>query len=80
MRESCLGVKRIKIKVRGYAKGIFQIKTSWNGPILAQIPVNNTNVWEEYSSDIDIEDGIHSIYFTYVGGGKASLFSFTLEA
>ncbi|MBH1942266.1 family 43 glycosylhydrolase [Mobilitalea sibirica] len=73
------GVKRIKIKVRGYANGAFQVKTTWDGPVLAQIPVNFTNVWEEYSSDIEIEDGIHSIYFTYTGGGNASLLSFTLE-
>ena len=76
----CQGVKRIKIKARGYANGTFQLKTAWDGPVLAEIPVNYTNVWEEYASDIEIEDGVHSIYFTYVGGGNASLLSFTLEA
>lgn len=73
-------VKRIKIKVRGYANGVFQVKTAWDGPVLAQIPVKNSNVWEEYSSDFKIEDGIHPIYLTYTGGGNASLLSFTLEA
>ncbi len=75
----CQGVKRISIKVRGYAKGIFELKTAWNGPVLAQLPVNYTNVWEEYASDLELEDGVHSIYFTYTGGGNASLLSFTLE-
>ncbi len=75
----CRGVKNIKLKVRGYANGTFQVKTSWDGPVLAQIPVNYTNVWEEYSSVIEIEDGIHAIYLTYTGGGNASLLSFTLE-
>jgi hypothetical protein len=41
--------------------------------------VDYSNVWEEYSSNIVLEDGIHSIYFTYIGGGNASLLSFTLE-
>lgn len=75
----CRGVKRIKLKVRGYANGTFQVKTSWDGPVLAQIPVEYTNVWEEYSSDLKLEDGIHAIYLTYSGEGNASLLSFTLE-
>ncbi len=75
----CKGVKSIKIKVRGYASGAFQVKTAWDGPVLAEIPVGFTNVWEEYSSDIKIEDGVHAIYLAYTGGGNASLRSFTLE-
>lgn len=75
----CQGIKKIKIKVRGYANGTFQVKTSWNGSVIAQIPVNYSNVWEEYYSDLELGDGIHSIYFTYTGGGNASLLSFTLE-
>ncbi len=75
----CYSVKRIKIKVRGYANGVFEVKTAWDGPVLAQLPVNYTNVWEEYTSGIELEDGVHSIYFTYAGGGNASLLSFTLE-
>lgn len=74
------GIKRIIIKVRGYANGAFLVKTAWDGPILAQIPVEYSNVWEEYSSNIAIEDGIHAIYLTYTGEGNASLLSFTLEA
>lgn len=73
------GIKRIKIKVRGYANGTFLVKTAWDGPLLAQIPVEYSNVWEEYASDITIEDGIHAIYLTYTGDGNASLLSFTLE-
>lgn len=75
----CKGVKRIKIKVRGYANGTFQVKTSWDGPVLAEIPVQYTNVWEEYSSPIELEDGVHAIYLAYTGDGNASLLSFTLE-
>lgn len=76
----CKSVKKIKIKVRGYASGAFEVKLSWDGPVLASIPVQYTNVWEEYSADITIPDGIHPIYLTYTGGGTASLLSFTLEA
>ncbi len=75
----CKGVKKVKIKVRGYCKGDFEVKTSWNGKALGRITVNFTNVWTEYSADISIPDGIQALYFTYTGQGSASLASFTLE-
>jgi hypothetical protein len=75
----CNGIKKIKIIVRGYCDGAFEVKTSWNGTALGKIPVGYTNIWTEYSSDIIIPDGIQALYFTYTGGGTASLASFTLE-
>ena len=75
----CRGVKRVKIKARGYAKGVFEVKTSWDGPALGSIPVNFTNIWKEYAADIAIPDGVHALYFTYTGSGNAQLASFTLE-
>lgn len=73
------GVKRVKINVRGYCKGDFEIKTSWNGPALGTIPVAFSNVWKEYTADIRIPDGVHALYITYTGQGSASLASFTFE-
>jgi len=75
----CRGVKRVKIKVRGYAKGAFEVKTAWDGAALGVIPVDFTNVWKEYAADIAIPDGVHALYFTYTGSGNAQLASFTLE-
>jgi hypothetical protein len=75
----CRGVKRVKIKVRGYAKGAFEVKTAWDGPALGSIPVDFTNIWKEYEADIAIPDGVHALYFTYRGGGNAQLKSFALE-
>ena len=75
----CKGVKKVKIKVRGYCKGDFELRTSWDGPVLGRIPVVYSNVWKEYSADIKIPDGVHALYFTYTGEGSASLASFTLE-
>ena len=72
-------VKKIKIKVRGYIKGEFLIKTSWDGPVLGSIPVNYSNVWEEYSADVSIADGVHSLYFEYQGEGNGSLLSVSFE-
>lgn len=74
----CKGIKRFKIKVRGYCKGYFEIKTSWDGKVLGSIPVEFSNIWKEYSTDIDIPDGVQALYLTYRGDGSASLASFIL--
>lgn len=75
----CHGVRKISIRVRGYAEGEFEVRTSWNGEVLAKIKVVNSNVWEEYVVPVQIPDGKQAIYLTYRGGGNASLLSFTLE-
>lgn len=73
------GVSRITITVRGYAKGVFQVKTARNGEGLAEIPVDYTNVWEDYTVPVSIEDGIHALYLTFCGQGNAMLKSFELR-
>lgn len=75
----CKGIKQVKIKVRGYCRGQFEVKTAWDGEVLGTIPVEFTNIWKEYSADIEIPDGIQALYFTYRGGGSAHFGSFTLE-
>ncbi len=71
-------VGRITITVRGYAKGVFQVKTAWDGPVLGEIPVDYTNVWEDYSAPVAVEDGVHALYLTFRGQGNPMLKSFEL--
>ena len=75
----CKDVKSISVIVRGYASGKFEVRTKWDGPVLAEIPVQYTNVWETYTADIQLPDGINAIYLTYKGQGNASLKSFILN-
>lgn len=75
----CRGIRKVKIQVRGYCKGAFEIKTSWNGAALGTIAVDSTNIWKDYFADILIPDGVQALYFAYTGQGLASLKSFTLE-
>ena len=75
----CKGVKRVSIRVRGYCKGEFHVKTAWDGPSLGSIPVVFSNIWKEYTAEIAIPDGVHALYFEYQGSGGASLASFKLE-
>ncbi|MFW5749267.1 MAG: family 43 glycosylhydrolase [Halanaerobium sp.] len=74
----CHNIKKLKIKVRGYCSGSFKVKTAWGGEVLAEIPVKSSNIWQEYTADIEIPAGVQPLYFTYRGEGSASLASFTL--
>lgn len=74
----CHGVKGIKIRTRGYGAGIFEVRTAWDGEVLAKIRVEDSNVWEEYTAPIQIPDGKQAVYLTYRGERNASLLSFTL--
>lgn len=75
----CKDVTGISIKTRGYAGGYFEVRTAWDGEVLSRIPIQYSNVWEEYSVSVDIADGLQAIYLTYRGEGIASLLSFTLK-
>jgi hypothetical protein len=77
----CKGVKKITIKARGGLGfgGAFEIMTEWNGTPICTIKTVTTNEWKEYSSDISIPDGVHALYFRFVGRTQTSLASFTLE-
>ena len=75
----CSGIGKVKIRVRGYCQGLFEIRTSWDGPVLGQIPVGFTNVWTEYETEAAVPDGVQALYLTYRGSGSAALASFTLE-
>lgn len=75
----CRNISEIIIKARGYMNGYFEVRTAWNGDVLAQIPVRNANVWEEFRAPLVIPDGKQALYLTYRGRDKASLLSFTLK-
>lgn len=74
----CSHVREIRIKTRGYADGVFEVRTTWNGEVLAQLRLRYTNVWEEYAAPVSIPDGVQALYLTYRGGGNVSLLSFEL--
>lgn len=75
----CKNVAKIAVKTRGYADGCFEVRTAWDGPLLAKIPIQSSNVWEEHSAPVEIADGTQAVYLTYRGGGNASLLSFSLR-
>lgn len=76
---SCEGIREIRIRTRAYGDGVFEVRTTWNGEVLAKIPVKSSNVWEESGAPAHIPDGKQAIYLTYRGNGCMSLLSFSLH-
>lgn len=74
----CKGVKKVRIKTRGYATGVFEVKTAWDGEALGEIPIKFNNIWTPAEADIRIPDGVHALYFTYRGTGAPAMSSFEL--
>ena len=63
---------------RGYADGVIEIRTKWNGEALGHVQLHYTNIWNRYEADAKIPDGVQAIYLTYRGQGTAQLKSFEL--
>lgn len=74
----CKGITKFSVTVRGYTYGSFELRTKWDGEPLCTVKVDSSNVWETYTADVDMPDGINAIYISYRGGGTAMLKSFTL--
>lgn len=70
------GITGIAIQTRGYGRGYIEVRTSIQGPVLAQIAIEYTNVWESYNADVTIEEKVFDLYFTYRGEGATSFRSF----
>ncbi|MFP4016919.1 MAG: family 43 glycosylhydrolase [Halanaerobiales bacterium] len=75
----CNGVNKITFKIRGACDGVFEVMTGWDGPSIGEIPVYSSNEWKEHSAEVTVPDGVHALYFKYLGKGYLSLASFTLE-
>ncbi len=76
---TCEGISEICIWTRAYGDGVFEVRTAWDGEVLAKIPVTSSNVWEKSCAPVQIPDGKQAIYLTYRGGGCLSLRSFSLH-
>ena len=66
-------VRRIAVETRAYAHGVFEVRCGLDGPVLAEIPVDSSNIWERRSAEAVFPDGCHPLYLTYRGTGTAHL-------
>lgn len=75
---ACENTRVTSVSVRGYAEGVFEVMTSWDGEVLGEIPVTSHNIWTDSPADVALPDGVQSLYFRFKGQGGCSLRSFTL--
>jgi hypothetical protein len=73
------GITKVTVKTRGYSRGFFEVRTSWDGQSLGNIEIVSSNIWKEFSSEIKFKDGVHALFFVYKGTGTATIGSFSLE-
>ena len=71
-------VSGILLRVRGYGNGTFEVRTSLEGPVLAELPVTFMTVWEKYEASFaeKVTDPAAPLFLTYRGGGDVQLRSF----
>jgi hypothetical protein len=74
----CKGINTVSVRLRGYCRGAFEVKTAWDGEALGSIPVVSANIWTDFAAAIAIPDGIQALYFEYKGSGNPSLAAFAL--
>lgn len=73
-------LQKITLTIRGNATGILQLSLNEQANFIASIPMNITNQqWDSITMDVKCEDGIHALYFEYVGKGEFDLLDFVLE-
>ncbi len=72
-------VKTITLTTRAYAGGVFEVRTSPTGQVLATVKLHNTNLWHEYTVPVTFPKGKHALYLTYTGGGNPMLKSFRFD-
>ncbi|MCQ2613233.1 MAG: family 43 glycosylhydrolase [Treponemataceae bacterium] len=73
------GVKSISVETRGYASGVFEVRTSYKGPVIAEIPVEYTNIWVKGSAQVAVPDGVYPLYLTFRGQGTVQLRKFFFD-
>ncbi|MDE7223076.1 MAG: alpha-N-arabinofuranosidase, partial [Acetatifactor sp.] len=71
--------RQIRVWTRGYAQGVLEVRTQIGGEVLAELPVEYANVWEESEADITLPEGEYALYLTFRGQGNTMLKGFELR-
>lgn len=66
------GATKLAITYKSTEDGVFKVKTSEKGDIVAEIAVKACKAWNEASAELSIE-GISALYLEYEGTGSAEL-------
>lgn len=66
-------VTKLTITTRAYFYGYYEVRTEWDGPVIAKIDTLSSNFWEDYGTELSIPNGVHALYLTFVGSGTGQL-------
>lgn len=73
------GVKRVSVYVHGYAHGTLEVRTQWDGEAVGSAELHADNYWNRIDVDVNIEDGVKPLYFTYHGTGNPLVKGFEIQ-
>lgn len=73
------GLKSVTVQVKSDEAGSLAVRTSVDGPDIADISIHACDDWREYTAAADMEDGTAALYFVYHGKGTLLFKSFTLN-
>ena len=74
------GLRQVGITVGGVGEGRMQISTKPDfSAICGEIPIGTDGVYMDLVTECSIPDGIHALYFRYVGSGIVNFYGFELE-
>lgn len=75
------GMRGLKIKCRGRARGKFAVMAEADGHVWGEIPVElDALEWTEIEGAVGIPDGVHALYLRYSGEGAPDMASITIQA
>lgn len=73
------GLKSITIRTKGYANGVMEIRTAWDGEVVGSVPIEYANEWKEGTTEVSIPDGQQALYFTFRGEGYLQFAAFGFD-
>ncbi len=73
------GVRNIAITARGSARGFIEVRTDPEGKVCGRLNVKPYENWQKITAGVTIPDGIHALYFRFIGKGKADILDITFS-
>ncbi|MCR4586844.1 MAG: family 43 glycosylhydrolase [Lachnospiraceae bacterium] len=74
----CKGITAIGVRTKGYANGVLEVRTSWDGAMVGTVSVSTSNEWMDHKAEVRVPDGVQALYFTFRGTGHLQFAAFTL--
>ena len=72
------GVNGVRVRTRGYFRGVMEVRLSWDGEVIGKIPIDHSNTWKDRACHFPEVSGVHALFLTMRGEGETNLLSFEL--